>query len=126
MNFLDAVMLNTALMYSGSIGTFIQTMGKNIGSWVKMIVMIIGVIMVGAGIYQTAKNLISHGKGQTNWVVTLALIIIGAILMLTGGWQFIQTFSKAGEKTLKDAATGTDDKTGGLTDSDFNTIIFDN
>lgn len=125
MNFLDAVMLNTALMYSGSIGTFIQTMGKNIGSWVKMIVMIIGVIMVGAGIYQTAKNLISHGKGQTNWVVTLALIIIGAILMLTGGWNFIQTFSKSGEKTLKDAATGTDDKTGGLTDSDFNAIIFD-
>lgn len=125
MNFLDAVMLNTAMMYDGSIGTFIQTMGKNIGSWVKMIVMIIGVIMVGAGIYQTAKNLISHGKGQTNWIVTLALIIIGAILMLTGGWQFIKTFSGAGEKTLKDAATGNAD-TKNLTDADFNTVIFDN
>lgn len=123
MNFLDAVMLNTALMYSGSIGTFIQTMGKNIGSWVKMIVMIIGVIMVGAGIYQTAKNLISHGKGQTNWIVTLALIILGAILMLTGGWDFIKTFSGAGKTTLNDAATGTDDKKN-LTDSDF-TVIFD-
>ena len=126
MNFLNAVMLNTiALMYDGSIGTFIQTMGKNIGSWVKMIVMIIGVIMVGAGIYQTAKNLISHGKGQTNWIVTLALIIIGAILMLSGGWEFIQTFSGAGEKTLKDAATGTPD-TKKLENGDFNTIIFDN
>ena len=123
MNFLDAVMLNTALMYSGSIGTFIQTMGKNIGSWVKMIVMIIGVIMVGAGIYQVAKNLISHGKGQTNWIVTLALIIFGAILMLTGGWDFIKTFSDAGQTTLNNAATGTDDKKT-LEDSDF-TIIFD-
>lgn len=123
MNFLNAVMLNTALMYSGSIGTFIQTMGKNIGSWVKMIVMIIGVIMVGAGIYQTAKNLISHGKGQTNWIVTLALIILGAILMLTGGWDFIQTFSKAGRNTLDDAAKGNGDVKN-LEDSDF-TIIFD-
>lgn len=123
MNFLDAVMLNTALMYSGSIGTFIQTMGKNIGSWVKMIVMIIGVIMVGAGIYQVAKNLISHGKGQTNWIVTLALIVFGAILMLTGGWDFIKTFSSAGKTTLNDAANGTDDKKN-LTDSDF-TVIFD-
>jgi hypothetical protein len=123
MNFLDAVMLNTALMYSGSIGTFIQTMGKNVGSWVKMIVMIIGVIMVGAGIYQVAKNLISHGKGQTNWIVTLALIIFGAILMLTGGWDFIKTFSSAGKTTLNNAANGTDDKKN-LTDSDF-TVIFD-
>lgn len=123
MNFLDAVMLNTALMYSGSIGTFIQTMGKNIGSWVKMIVMIIGVIMVGAGIYQVAKNLISHGKGQTNWIVTLALIVFGAILMLTGGWDFIKTFSSAGKTTLNNAANGTDDKKN-LTDSDF-TVIFD-
>lgn len=123
MNFLDAVMLNTALMYSGSIGTFIQTMGKNIGSWVKMIVMIIGVIMVGAGIYQTAHNLISHGKSQTNWIVTLALIILGAILMLTGGWDFIQTFSNAGKTTLNNAAKGNGDVKN-LEDSDF-TIIFD-
>lgn len=127
MNFLNAVMLNTtALMYDASIGTFIQTMGKNIGAWVKMIVMIIGVIMVGAGIYQTAKNLISHGKGQTNWIVTLALIIIGAILMLSGGWNFIKTFSQAGEKTLKGAADGTYDDAKKLDNSDFNTIIFDN
>ena len=68
------VMVGNAMMYAGagggaSIGKFIQSMGTNIGSWVKMIVMIIGVIMVGAGIYQVAKNLISHGKGQTNWIV---------------------------------------------------------
>ena len=123
MNFLDAVMLNTALMYSGSIGTFIQTMGKNIGSWVKMIVMIIGVVMVGFGIYQVAKNLISHGKGQTNWVVTLALIILGAILMLSGGWDFIKDFSTAGRKTLDDAAKGNVET--GVGDMPEWTIVFD-
>lgn len=125
MNFLNAVMWNTtAMMYDASIGTFIESMGKNIGSWIKMIVMIIGVIMVGAGIYQVAKNLISHGKGQTNWIVTFALIIIGAVLMLTGGWDFIKAFSKAGGNTLKGSADGTlDDSNHSL--SDFN-IIFDN
>lgn len=116
------VMVGNAMMYA-SIGKFIQSMGTNIGSWVKMIVMIIGVIMVGAGIYQVAKNLISHGKGQTNWIVTFALIIIGAILMLSGGWSFIRAFSKAGETTLKDAANGNDE--GNLELDGFETIIFD-
>lgn len=116
------VMVGNAMMYA-SIGKFIQSMGTNIGSWVKMIVMIIGVIMVGAGIYQVAKNLISHGKGQTNWIVTFALIIIGAILMLSGGWGFIRAFSKAGETTLKDAANGNDE--GNLELDGFETIIFD-
>lgn len=133
MNVLDKIMLN-AMLYAAatpaagtsggsSIGTFIQSMGKNIGSWVKMFVMIVGVVMVGAGIYQLAKNLISHGKGQTNWLVTIALIIIGAILMLTGGWQFIKDFSTAGKKTLDDAAKGQNDVQS-LQDSDF-TIIFE-
>ena len=108
MNTLNVIVGN-AMMYTGgdaSIGKFIHSMGTNIGSWVKMIVMIVGVVMVGFGIYQVAKNLISHGKGQTNWVVTIALIILGAILMLSGGWNFIKDFSKAGRKTLDDAANG--------------------
>lgn len=117
------VMVGNAMMYA-SIGKFIQSMGTNIGSWVKMIVMIIGVVMVGAGIYQVAKNLISHGKGQTNWIVTFALIIIGAILMLAGGWDFIKSFSTAGQNTLKDAAEGNNE--GNLTLDGFDTIVFDN
>lgn len=115
-------MLN-AMMYDASIGKFIQSMGTNIGSWVKMIVMIIGVVMVGAGIYQVAKNLISHGKGQTNWIVTIALIILGAILMLAGGWDFIKNFSKAGRQTLDDAANGNAES--GVGDMPEWTIVFD-
>ena len=126
MNMLN-VILGNAMMYTGgnpSIGKFIQSMGTNIGSWVKMIVMIIGVIMVGAGIYQVAKNLISHGKGQTNWIVTFALIIIGAILMLSGGWGFIKAFSKSGQNTLERAANGHEEEgVEGL--NGFETIIFD-
>lgn len=115
-------MLN-AMMYDASIGKFIHSMGTNIGSWVKMIVMIIGVIMVGAGIYQVAKNLISHGKGQTNWIVTIALIVLGAILMLSGGWGFIKDFSTAGRKTLDDAAKGNVET--GVGDMPEWTIVFD-
>ena len=118
------VMVGNAMMYNASIGNFIKSMGTNIGSWVKMIVMIIGVIMVGAGIYQVAKNLISHGKGQTNWIVTFALIIIGAILMLSGGWQFIKDFSTAGKSTLENAAKVHAET--GVGDLPEWTIIFDN
>lgn len=124
MNTLNVIVGN-AMMYTGdaSIGKFIHSMGTNIGSWAKMIVMIIGVVMVGFGIYQVAKNLISHGKGQTNWVVTLALIILGAILMLSGGWDFIKDFSTAGRKTLDDAAKGNVET--GVGDMPEWTIVFD-
>ena len=119
---MNMLMLN-AMMYAASIGKFIQSIGTNIGTWVKMIVMIIGVIMVGAGIYQVAKNLISHGKGQTNWIVTFALIIIGAILMLSTGWDFIKDFSSAGHTTLDEAAKGNAEK--GVADMPDWTIVFD-
>ena len=109
------MMLANALLAEGegdsswTIGKFVGNLQKSVTSWVKVIVLIIGVVMVGFGIYQVAKNLISHGKGQTNWIVTFALIIIGGTLMLTTGWEFIGTFSKGTKGSLEDMGEGTAD-----------------
>ena len=97
-------------------------------SYVQVIILIIGVVMVGFGIFQVAKNLISHGKGQTNWVVTIALIVIGGTLMLTSGWSVIKNVGNGVSGSLQNMGTGNADeaKKSQVNDgNDLGTIVFD-
>lgn len=110
--------LNSAMLYASSIGQMLNSFRDSLGSWVKIAIVIIGGVMLFMGIVQLAKNLISHGKGQTNWIVTMALILIGGVLMLSSGWDFISSFTSSTNTTLEDIASGSADTTGN-TDTDF-------
>lgn len=99
-----------ALSADWKISDFIASAQVSIMSYVQVIILIIGVVMVGVGIYQVAKNLISHGKGQTNWVVTIALIVIGGTLMLTSGWSVIKDVGNGVSGSLKSMGEGSNDK----------------
>lgn len=91
---------------STSIGKFLGTLLGNVQNYVFIIIMIVGIVMVCAGVIQVAKNLISHGKTQTNWIVTIALIVIGGILMMTGGFKVISDFTKDSQTTLENTLNG--------------------
>lgn len=108
---MNAILMN-AILSSGSwsISKFLGAMQNSLTYYVKIIVLAIGVVMVGAGIFQVAKNLISHGKSQTNWVVTFALIIIGGTLMLTGGWTVIGNIAQGSKTSLDNMGKGAADK----------------
>lgn len=99
-----------ALSADWKISDFIASAQVSIMSYVQVIILIVGVVMVGVGIYQVAKNLISHGKGQTNWVVTIALIVIGGTLMLTSGWSVIKDVGNGVSGSLKNMGEGSNDK----------------
>lgn len=103
-------------MLMASIGSFLNSMQKSLGNYGSIIVSIIGIAMVIVGIYQVAKNLISHGKGQTSWVTAIALIIIGGGIALTGGWRMIGNFANTGRQTLDQYAQGNADTNNGLSD----------
>lgn len=96
-----------------TISKFLDALQQSIGNYVKIIIMIIGLVMVGFGIYQIAKNLISGGKGQTNWVTTFLLIIVGGTLMLSGGWEVIRHFSGGSKTTLDNMGQGKADNAAG-------------
>lgn len=100
----------SALSADWKISDFIASAQVSIMSYVQVIILIVGVVMVGVGIYQVAKNLISHGKGQTNWVVTIALIVIGGTLMLTSGWSVIKDVGNGVSGSLKNMGEGSNDK----------------
>lgn len=99
-----------ALSADWKISDFIASAQVSIMSYVQVIILIVGVVMVGVGIYQVAKNLISHGKGQTNWVVTIALIVIGGTLMLTSGWSVIKNVGNGVSGSLQNMGEGSNDK----------------
>ena len=83
-----------------------------------VVIMLIGIVMVGFGVYQIAKNLISHGKAQTNWFVTFALIVVGGILMLSGGFSTLKSFTNSTTNTFNNLSNGVDDTSGSPTNAD--------
>ena len=83
------------------IGTFLQNSTKTIKQWGSYLIILIGVVMVIASVWQIAKGLIAHGKANTNWAVAILLLIIGGAFM-AGGFAFMQQIASGGKKTIED------------------------
>lgn len=107
--FLLAVGAGGAGAGSWSVSGLLTAFRKSVTGYVQVIIVFVGVVMVGVGVYQIAKNLISHGKGQTNWVVTIALIMIGGMLMLSGGWTILEDIGTGSKNTLDNMGKGRPD-----------------
>lgn len=43
---------------------------------------LVGLVMIVVAIFQIAKALISPNKGQANWVMTIALLLVGGIFVV--------------------------------------------
>ena len=73
------------------INTFLETMKNNMQTWGGYITMIIGAIMMIAGVWQVGKGFISK-NGQTNWVMAIGAIVLGGML-LAGSWMLLSSVS---------------------------------
>lgn len=106
---MNTLFLATAGQNGFTIGNFLSAMQKTITNYGKVIVGIIGLVMFLIGVYQIAKNLISHGKAQTNWVITFALLIVGGALAIGSSWELLNKFSKGSSSTIDSMGGGTAD-----------------
>lgn len=102
----NSVMMLMAAGSSWKISTFLNSLQQTIAYYGSILVSLFGVVMVIVGVYQIAKNLISSGRGQTNWIVTFALILVGGALAVTGGWKMIGQFAQGSKNTLSGMAQG--------------------
>lgn len=118
MNMMQMMLMRMYLLAAGTGGTggstwsvsgLLKAFRQSVTGYVQIIIVAVGVVMVGVGVYQIAKNLISHGKGQTNWVVTAALIMVGGMLMLSGGWTVLEDIGTGSKNTLDNMGKGTAD-----------------
>lgn len=66
-----------------TIGTFLTNLKINMTSWVNVVIMLIGLAMLGFAAYKIAHGLISK-KGDTNWIMVVLLVVVGALLFANG------------------------------------------
>ena len=94
---------------SGKIGGFdIQSnyLSYNGQTWGGTICMLIGLVMLIAGVYKAAKKLIQgQAGGQTSWVTVGLLIMFGAVL-LAGGFGLVNSIGTGLGDTLKALGEG--------------------
>ena len=79
-------------MFADTFTTFLSNLTSGAGAWVRWIAIIIGLVLFIFAIYKTAKGLMSQGRGQENWAITILMYIIGGVLIATGGG--FDTFKK--------------------------------
>lgn len=87
------------------IGTFLQNATKTIKQWGSYLIILIGVVLIIVAVWQIAKGLISHGKGQTNWAVAIIMLVIGGALM-AGGFGLVSTIASGGGQTINELGAG--------------------
>lgn len=89
------------------LGNFLKNSYKTLGNWFTLATMLVGLFCLGIAIWQIASGLMSHGKKQTNWAVSLILLLVGGVLSVSTGFGFIQTIASGGKQTIEDLGNGT-------------------
>lgn len=70
---------------SWNLTDFLNNLSSSLEGWLGTAMVIVGLVMLGAGIYKGAKKLISQQGGQQiSWITVIALIAIGAVLTVLG------------------------------------------
>lgn len=89
-----------------SISGLLSGTGTSLETWGKAIVAIVGVVMVIFGVVQIAKGMMSGGRGQVNWVMSIGLILLGGMLAFAGGWSILENIGTGGYSTLDKLGRG--------------------
>lgn len=87
--------------------TFFSNLFSSIENWGSAIIMIIGLVLIIVGIVKIAQGLMSGGRGQTNWVLAIGMILLGGVLALTSSWKLFREIGKGAKDTL-DGMGGSD------------------
>lgn len=92
---------------------------KKVGHWIMVFA---GIILVIVAVVQIAKGFASGGRGQVNWVMSLACLLVGGMLIF-GGWNLATGIASIGADTIAEMGgieggigmsdDGTADKVGG-------------
>lgn len=90
------------------VGTFLSNSGTTLGTWFSLASIIIGLVAIIYAIWQIASGLMSHGKKQVNWFITIILLFFGGVLTLGtgGGFDYIKGIAGGGKQTIEDLGGG--------------------
>lgn len=78
MNILNGISMTWDL---GSFFSNLAAKGKEWGGW---FLLFLGVVLIVVGVFHIVKAFMSQGRGQTNWFMTIAMILVGGFLCAAG------------------------------------------
>ena len=102
-------MNNFMLPFDGwSLDQFLSGAYDKMLSWVGYIILIVGIILLGIGVFQLLKKFGSGGQGGMSWVLIIIMMCIGGALM-GGGISLVYKLTKGTQSTIEGMGnTGTD------------------
>lgn len=71
---------------------------------VRYLVIIAGVVAIGAGVFQIVKGFVSGGKGQVNWGMAVGCLLVGGALTV-GGISWVAKIAAGGKNEIDNAGT---------------------
>lgn len=94
-------MNNFMLPFDGwSLDQFLSGAYDKMLSWVGYIILIVGIILLGIGVFQLLKKFGSGGQGGMSWVLIIIMMCIGGALM-GGGISFVYKLTKGTQSTIE-------------------------
>lgn len=101
MSILNSILYNPKLVTLGfDLGKFFENLTTKAKEWGGYFIMFLGAILIIWGVVNIVKAFVSNGRGQTNWLMTAAMILVGG-LFLAGGFTAMQNFATMGKDTLE-------------------------
>lgn len=105
MSFLNGIFSNPKFITLGfDIGDFFQNLNNKVQEWGTYFIMFLGAVLIIWGVVSIVKAFISHGRGQTNWLMTIGMILVGGF-MLVSGFTGFQNLANIGNDTILEMGT---------------------
>ncbi|MEK4529833.1 hypothetical protein NST38_30990 [Paenibacillus sp. FSL H8-0104] len=98
------MLLNEVVFLTGDwdLGSFLANARTALTGWAGLAVALIGIVCIFISIWQIASGLMSHGKKQTNWAISIILLLLGGVLVADQAFDFVQGIAGGGKKTITD------------------------
>lgn len=81
---------------------FLGNIRNKTSEWIKIIIIIIGLIMMVVGVFWIARNLLKKGGQAVAWPLALATFFIGGAMVATGGYNLMKDIAQGQKKTLEE------------------------
>lgn len=92
----------SSILMAWDFGSFLTNSAKTLRQWANLGFIVIGIICLVVGVVMLVKNLMMHGKGQSNWIVTIGLMLLGGVLVGTSAYSFVEDIARSSRDTIND------------------------
>lgn len=89
-----------------SLDSFLNRVKDKLSGWGGILIVIIGIVMIIAGVYQIAKGLAGHGKAQISWPIAILLVVLGGVFVAISSIALFENIGKGMQTTIEDLGNG--------------------